>query len=266
MTVQFFGYSAPRQHAILMYSIYGSLLAQLDLSPANIQSIFFSVAVIVCLYGTMQLGRIFAWNEDQGITFSLLYLLSTISLHYWSADHGLNVFVYLLFPATIALAYKYLLTNNFWVLIFFFLISANPSFSNPAYFVLYSGSLFFFLVFSKSILPNQFNFKFRSKALIVFIYLIANIPWMLPFITDIQGAFSGASNENAGLMSDYLIAVQTSSSLFYSILGNGSGLWTTLANHAPGIPIRQWGNFISSNIFIFFNILVFLIALLPIFL
>ena len=260
-----FGYSAPRQHAILMYSIYGSLLAQLDLSSANIQSIYFSVAVIVCLYGTMQLGRLFSWSEDQSIAFSLLYLLSSISLHYWCADHGLNVFAYLLFPATIALALKYLVTNNFWVLIFFFLISTNPSFSNPAFFVLYSGSLLFFLVFSKSMLSNKFNSKYRSKALIVFIYLIANLPWMLPFINDIQSAFSGASNVISGLQPDYFIAVQTSSSLFYSILGNGSGLWTTFGNHAPGIPIRHWGDFISSSIFIFFNILVFLIALLPIF-
>jgi hypothetical protein len=261
-----YGYSSPRQHASVLYVAFGSLLTQLDLSAANIQNVIFSVSVAISLYGTVQLGRVFAWSEEQYTVFSLLYLLSSISLHYWAPDHGLNIFAYLFLPVTIALALKFLTTNNFWVLIPFFIISGgNPTFSNPAFFVAYTGTLLFFLIFSKDILSNRINLKSSSKVLVIFIFLTANLHWLLPFIIDFNQQFNSSSNAIAGLISDYDIAVQDSSKLFYSILGNGSGLWTSEGIHGPGMPIRQWGEFIRSNLFIFFNILVVLISMLPIF-
>jgi hypothetical protein len=42
-------------------------------------------------------------------------------------------------------------------------------------------------------------------------------------------------------------------------------MWTAYAEHAPGTPIRLWGEYIRSNLFIFFNILVVLISILSLF-
>ena len=92
-----FGNSAPRQHASLLFSSFGYLLTQLNFNLAVIQIIFLSLSVIICLSGTVQLGRIFGWDEEQNIVFSLLYIFSSISLHYWAPDHGLNIFAYIYF-------------------------------------------------------------------------------------------------------------------------------------------------------------------------
>jgi hypothetical protein len=262
-----FGNSAPRQHASLLFSSFGYLLTQFDFSHMAIQTIFFSLSVLICLSGTVQLGRIFGWDEEQNIVFSLLYIFSSISLHYWAPDHGLNIFAYCLLPATISLALKFLITRNFFILAAFFLISANPSFSNPTFFIVYGGFLVFTLIISGHILnvEEKVNLNSSSKILLIFIFIFANLYWLLPFLVDIRQAYHGASNETAGLISDYKIAVQDSSTLLYSILGNGGGFWTANAFHAPGEPIRLWGEYIRSNLFIFFNVSVLIISLFPLF-
>ncbi|QZP17293.1 hypothetical protein K6112_04520 [Methylophilales bacterium] len=260
-----FGNPVPRHHVTLLFGSIGYLLTQFDFSHATVQSIIFFVFTVICLLGTLQLGRLFSWKEEQSIVFSLLYIFSSISLHYWSPDHGMNIFVYQLLPATMALALKFLNTNNLLFLVGFFIICLNPGFSNPAFFICYFAVLLFFLVISGHILSNKNHITLSRKALVVFIFFIANCYWLFPFVADIANQHNSASNLIAGLVNDRKIAINDSYAILYSLLGNGGGLWTANGFHGPNMPIRIWGEFIRSNIFILFNILVVLISIFPLF-
>jgi len=263
-----FGYGNPasRQHASLLYAWLGYLLSKFGLAQWHVQQIFFIASVVTCLFSSIYLGKLFGWSKVQSYAFAILYSMSSISLNYWSPEHGLNIFAYYWLPILLLSGVNFIVSGKAIYLLLFFFISQNPSFSNPVFFVEYAGLLVFFLLFFSRIIALQYNQNglLVKKALLLALFIIANIHWISTFIVELSYQFNSSSNELAGLYSDRYIAIQDSINILYAIMGNGGGIWTASANVSPDEPLRLWGSFIRSPIFLMSNVLVVVFSLVAI--
>lgn len=242
-----YGFSSPasRQHASLLLAAMGSVLIDAGLAPDVVQQLFFGCMVVASAIGCLELGRRLRFPISQAVIFANLFLTSSIALNYWAPDHGSNMFAYYLLPPVVALVVRFMQSGGIVALFILFALALNPSFSNPVFFIVYVGfiGLFGALVFvsDRRLFFASVGCRF-SIALAVF--TAPNLVWLLPFVLEIAHQFSSATNATAGLISDRETAVLDSAGLFYALIGSGGAMWTSVAEHEPLVPIRQWGHWV----------------------
>jgi len=256
-----FGNPASRQQASLLLALAGSGLQRLGISIAGIQQLFFLLSVCIAALGCIRLAYLLNWGRTQATVFAILYMMSSIALNYWAPEQGLNLTAYYWLPPTLALALSYQRSGKSVNLLFFALISANPSFSNPTFFVLYAG----LLVICTGLVPKlatKFAVIEWARVLrIMSVFLLANLVWLMPFLSEIGIQYEMASNSTAGLISDKETAVLDSAEPLQALIASGGGSWVAGGEFAPNAPYRHWGVWVHSRTFVLTHVMLLLFSI-----
>lgn len=200
------GYNASRQFSsIFPYAAYGFIFYKLGLNAAIFQRFIYIVSFFFSGFGFYLLASHFVNSKFSRFLAGLMYMLSPYAaIVVWNPTYGLTFPFYTWLPLCLYFYLNYLKNSTilngdlYLALLVSFFSFLSASYSNPAFFIVYIALLFVFSI--PYVLTN--GKKSLHALVFLFIYLITNIYWLLPFFSSIGQQYAISNNEPAGLVSD----------------------------------------------------------------